>query len=119
MILSLIKITPHPKTRHEILEILRIAEFVVRTKTGCLEANVYLKKFEENLILYLELWQCREDFEKHVRSSQYDRILAALDLARDPPEVNYFEFDGPLGGLEVIKAIRTQETMINEGLPQI
>jgi len=109
MILSLIRINPHPRTRREILDILRNAEFVVRTKTGCLGATVYLKKFEEEVILYLEQWESREDFERHVRSSQYDRILAALDLARDPPEINFFDNTG-LGGMEVIEAIRTRGT---------
>ena len=109
MILSLIRINPHPRTRREILDILRNAEFVVRTKTGCLGATVYLKKFEEEVILYLENWESREDFERHVRSSQYDRILAALDLARDPPEINFFDNTG-LGGMEVIEAIRIRGT---------
>ena len=94
MILSLIRINPHPRTRREILDILRNAECVVRTKTGCLGSSVYLKTFEEEVILYLEYWQSREDFERHVRSSQYDRILAALDLARDPPEIDFFENTG-------------------------
>jgi quinol monooxygenase YgiN len=107
MILSLIKIKPHPKTRRETLAILRNAECVVRIKTGCLEASVYLKTFEEEVILYLERWQSRGEFEQHVRSSQYDRILAALDLARDPPEIEFFEKDDLLSGMEVIKAIRT------------
>jgi quinol monooxygenase YgiN len=107
MILSLIKINPHPRTRREILDILRNAEYVVRTKPGCLGASVYLKRFEEEVILYLEHWQSREEFEQHVRSSQYDRILAALDLARDPPEIEFFENDNLLSGMEVIKAIRT------------
>jgi quinol monooxygenase YgiN len=113
MILSLIKINPHPRTRRETLDILRNAECVARTKTGCLGASVYLKKFEEEVILYLEQWESREDFERHVRSSQYDRILAALDLARDPPEIEFFENDG-LGGMEVIEAIRTQGTGTEE-----
>jgi quinol monooxygenase YgiN len=107
MILSLIKINPHPRTRREILDILRNAEFLTRAKTGCLRSSVYLNKFEEEVILYLEQWQSREDFERHVRSSQYDRILAALDLARDPPEIEVFEKDR-LGGMEVIGAIRNQ-----------
>jgi len=68
-----------------------------------------LKKFEEEVILYLEQWESREDFERHVRSSQYDRILAALDLARDPPEINFFDNTG-LGGMEVIEAIRIRGT---------
>ena len=68
-----------------------------------------MKKFEEEVILYLEQWESREDFERHVRSSQYDRILAALDLARDPPEINFFDNTG-LGGMEVIEAIRTRGT---------
>jgi quinol monooxygenase YgiN len=113
MILSLIRINPHTRTRREILDILRNAEFLTRTKTGCLESSVYVKKFEEEVILYLESWQSREDFERHVRSSQYDRILAALDLARDPPEIKFIENDG-LGGMEVIGAIRNRGTGTDE-----
>ncbi len=113
MMLSLIRINPHPRTRREILDILRNAECVVRTKTGCLGSSVYLKKFEGEVILYLEHWQSRKDFERHVRSSQYDRILAALDLARDPPEIEFFENDG-LGGIEVIEAIRNRRTRVDE-----
>jgi quinol monooxygenase YgiN len=109
MITSLIKINPTPKTRREILDILRNAECVVRIKSGCLRSSVYLKTYEEEVILYLEHWQTREDFEHHVRSSQYDRILAAMDLARDPPEIYFFENEGP-GGIEVIKVIRNRGT---------
>ncbi len=109
MILSLMKINPHPRTRREILDILRNAECVVRTKTGCLGSSIYLKTFEEEVILYLEYWQSREDFERHVRSSQYDRILAALDLAREPPEIDFFDNTGR-GGMEVIGAIRNRGT---------
>jgi quinol monooxygenase YgiN len=108
MILSLIKINPYPKTRREILDILRNAECVARIKTGCLGSSVYLKRFEEEFILYLEHWQSRDDFEQHVRSAQYDRILAALDLARDPPEIEFFDNDGPPGGMELIEAIRNK-----------
>jgi quinol monooxygenase YgiN len=107
MILSLIKINPHPRTRREILDILRNAECVVRIKTGCLGASVYPKKFEEEVILYLEQWDSRENFERHVRSSQFDHILAALDLARDPPEIEFFENDGP-GGMALVEAIRNR-----------
>lgn len=90
------------------MEILRNAEFLTRTKTGCLSSSVYLKRFEEEVILYLEQWQSQEDFERHVLSSQYDRILAALDLARDPPEIEFFENDGLPGGMEIIEAIRNK-----------
>ena len=72
-----------------------------------------MKTFEEEIILYLEHWQTREDFEHHVRSSQYDRILAAMDLARDPPEIDFFENEGP-GGMEVIKNIRIRGTRIDD-----
>jgi quinol monooxygenase YgiN len=113
MILSMIKINPHPRTRREILEILRNAELLSRVKTGCLGSSVYLKKFEEEVVLYLEQWQSREDFERHVRSNQYDRILVALDLARKPPEIDIFE-DGALGGMEVIEAIRTRGDIKDE-----
>lgn len=101
------KIKPYSRTRREILDILRNAECLVRTKKGCLEAAVYLKRYEEEVILYLETWQSREDLERHVRSSQYDRILTALDLARDPPEITFLECNGR-GGIEVIETMRNQ-----------
>ena len=113
MILALIKINPHPRTRLEILDILRGAECVAMTKNGCLESSVYLKKtFEEEVILYVEQWQSREDFERHVRSSQYDRILVAMDLSSSPPKISFQEGDD-LGGMEVIEAIRNQKTRNN------
>jgi len=113
LILSLIKIKPHPRTRREILDILRNVECVTRIKTGCLGSSVYLKKFEEEVILYLELWQSRDYFERHIQSNLYDRILATLDLARDPPEVNFFEIT-ELGSMEVIEAIRSRGTRTDE-----
>ena len=108
MIISLVKITPYPKTRREILEILRSVECLTRTKTGCLGTSVYERTYEEEVILYLEQWQSREDFKHHVRSSQYDRILAAMDLAQEPPEISFFENDALPKGLAVIKAIRDE-----------
>jgi len=113
MILSLIKIDPHPRTRREIMEILRNAEFLTRTKTGCLGAAVYVKKCEEEVILYLEQWQSREDFERHIKSPLYNRLLAAMDLSVAPPEVSFQE-GTDLGGMEVIKAIRNQKAKNNE-----
>jgi quinol monooxygenase YgiN len=109
MILAMIRITPRLKTRREILEILRNAEFLTRAKPGCLGAAVYVKKFEEEVVLYLEHWQSAEDFERHVHSTHYDRILAALDLARDPPEVHFFGID-TWKGLDWIEDIRNRGT---------
>ena len=40
-------------------------------------------------VLTREEWESRETLDKHVRSDQYRTILAAMDLAREPPEIQF------------------------------
>ena len=106
MIVSLIELKPSPGKRAEILELLRYSADHVGTKAGSLGSRVYEENDGEETILYLERWSREEDFRQHVQSNLYLGVLAALDLAMDRREVNFYEVSDTKS-MEFIVAVRT------------
>jgi len=106
MILSFVKINPLPGKRQVVLDILRSVIGPTRVKSGCMDCAVYTDQGEGQTILYLEQWQSREHLERHIRSELYFRVLSAMELANEAPEI-YFHEVSDTRGLEYIKALRT------------
>jgi quinol monooxygenase YgiN len=55
----------------------------------------------------MERWDSQPEFERHIRSELYRRILAALDFSRKPPEV-VFDFVTASKGMELIEDLRRE-----------
>jgi hypothetical protein len=55
----------------------------------------------------MERWDSEPEFERHIRSEIYRRILAALDFSSKPPEV-VFDFVTTSKGMELIEALRRE-----------
>ena len=43
---------------------------------------------DDDALLFLQKWRSCEDFETFIRSENFRRILAAMDLASQSPEFN-------------------------------
>ena len=106
MILSFLKINPLPGKQQAVFDILRSVIGRIRVKSGCMDCAVYIDQGEAQTILYLEQWQLREPLDKHIRSELYFRVLSAMELAGEPPEI-YFHEVSDTKGFEYIKALRT------------
>ena len=72
---------------------------------GCAGGTVCEEKGNGNAILYLENWGSREALQRHVQSDMYIRVLHAMDLASEPPEISFYEISGQKG-LELIQELR-------------
>jgi hypothetical protein len=59
-------------------------------------------------IRYAEQWESEEALEQHLRSDLYRRVLAAMELSRQPPEVIYY-YTSNERGFDLIEAARGQE----------
>jgi quinol monooxygenase YgiN len=105
VVLSLIELTSTPRSREEILELLRYCMDGVRTKTGCLGTMVYEAGDQNETILYLERWRSAEDLHRHIQSNLYLGVLNAMDLANAPPDVRYYEVS-ETKSMELIAALR-------------
>jgi len=53
----------------------------------------------------MERWRSREALERHLRSPLYCRVLEAMELSRQPPEVEFFAVQD-IGGLELVEKAR-------------
>ena len=106
MILSFAKINPLPGKQQVVLDILRSVTDTTRLKSGCMACVVYTDQGKAQTILYLEQWQSRETLERHIRSELYFRVLSAMELAGEPPEI-YFHAVSETRGLEYVEALRT------------
>ena len=106
MILSFAKINPLPGKQQVVVDILRSVIGPTRIKSGCMDCAVYTNQGEGQTILYLEQWQSREPLDRHIRSELYFRVLSAMELANEPPEI-YFHEVSETRGLEYVESLRT------------
>lgn len=76
-----------------------------RTQPGCLRCELLLDAANPAAIELVEEWQSRADLDRHLRSDDCRRLLAAADLAAAPPS---FRIDTVAGreGIEAIAAAR-------------
>ncbi|MCK5137452.1 MAG: antibiotic biosynthesis monooxygenase [Bacteroidales bacterium] len=105
MIISFTKIDLLPGKQQVVVDILRSVIGPTRLRSGCMDCSVYTDQGEGQTILYFEQWQSREFLDRHIRSELYFRVLSAMELAREPPEM-YFHEVSETRGLEYVEALR-------------
>ena len=106
MILLFLKINPLPGKQQVVVDILRSVIGITRLRSGCMDCAVYTDQGEAQTILYLEQWQSREPMDRHIRSELYFRVLSAMELANEAPEI-YFHEVSDTRGLEYVESLRT------------
>jgi quinol monooxygenase YgiN len=97
-----------PDRRDEIVAMLLALIGPVSVATGCLKCRLFQDVVDENIVCWEEEWRTREDLYRHIASTQYRQILAALDLASTQPEV-CFEPVLDRRGMELIVSVRSGE----------
>ena len=109
IILSIVKISPIPEKRKEILSILRSIRGPTQAISGCLDCRICEEDGDDGEILYLEHWQSWEAFMRHIRSDIYSRMLEAMELSRQEPEVSFFEVSA-IRGMDLLMAVRNRKS---------
>ncbi len=94
--------------RQDVLDILASVEGPTRLKPGCLGCAVYEQHGDDRAILYLEQWRSQNDLQRHIQSALYLRVLSAMELAREAPEIGFHEVSQTMG-MELIEAMRAPE----------
>jgi quinol monooxygenase YgiN len=108
-ILSIVKIAPLPDKRKEILSILRTIKGPIQALSTCLYCCICEEEGDDGVIIYLEHWQSWEDVMRHIRSDLYTRMLEAMELSREMPDVGFYEVSA-MRGMELIGAVRKYES---------
>ncbi len=106
MILANIRMKISPQKRGEVLRILRSAIEGDKILPGCLSCRIYEDLQEDNVIMFEEMWSNEEELEQHLRSDEYRRVLLALEMALQHPEV-CFNHISSSSGFETVEKART------------
>ena len=60
-----------------------------RVETGCVRCALYADLEDPKAIVWIEEWRTQDDLERHLRSTQYRKILAALEMSSEVPDVRF------------------------------
>ena len=108
MIQASLRIVAPAERRDEIVQTFRSLIGPTEVKGGCLGCRFYQDVSDKNVLTYLEEWQTQEDLERHLRSDQYRKLLALIDLSTAPPELRFHTIS-ETSGIEYLATVRTLE----------
>jgi quinol monooxygenase YgiN len=72
---------------------------------GCIGGGVFQEVGCPEAALYVEMWQEEAQLEAHIRSRDYERLLAVMETSAEPPALR-FEFVVETRGLAWVEQLR-------------
>ena len=109
MITASLRLSIRGKQKAEAARALRSLTGPTRAQPGCVDSRVFEELDEADVLLYLEEWESLEQLERHIRSEQYRRLLAIMEMASERPELR-FDVISKRMGLELVEAVRAGQT---------
>jgi quinol monooxygenase YgiN len=109
VVFSILKMFPSAKQRVEMVEILRSVQDLTRPAPGCQGCWLCEDDLLHDHVRYVEQWESEDALTEHIRSDLYRRVLAAMELSKQRPEVSFY-YTTEKKGFEVIEAARRRTT---------
>jgi quinol monooxygenase YgiN len=105
MIHATIRIPLPSRKAGEAVEILSSVAERTRVQPGCISCRVYQDAQEKHVVMIEEVWAGQEELERHLRSSEYRRVLLVVEMAFTEPEIRFISFSRS-SGVEAIEDAR-------------
>lgn len=86
-----------PTAKDRAVNLLLSAVGVTQAKLGCISCIVARDVAEDGRIRYAEEWESEEVFQRHLRSDEFRRVLVAMDMCLEEPEVVIGNLSGRSG----------------------
>jgi quinol monooxygenase YgiN len=80
-----------------------------RVQPGCRGCHLLTDTEDPRALVLWEEWNTQGDLDRHLRSTEYQRVLAAIELSQEAPEIR-FDAVETRGGFEVVEAVRLPPT---------
>jgi len=98
----MIRIVADLDSINEIVDILSSVKGQTEGKSGCISCLILQEVNNANRITYEELWENQEQFNRHICSNLYQKILVAIDMSSQPPVVKFSTISS-VAGMELLK----------------
>lgn len=80
-----------------------------RIQPGCRACSLLFDAEDSRRLVLWEEWDTQEHLDRHLRSEDYRRVLAAIELSQEAPQLR-FDVVENTGGLEIVEAARMPRT---------
>ncbi len=104
MFINLVRIFPSASDQEAVREFLTGRLEPTRVQRGCLSCTLATESHPDAL-LYMENWETMEDLLRHLRSDDYAKVLAMMELSTSKPDVSVYDVANEQG-LELIEKVR-------------
>ena len=105
MTIGTVRILPASHRHDAVLEVLQSVQGRIRAQPGCVACDVFDEQGPERAVVLIERWETDEALETHLRSDLYRRVLGAIELSGDRPDIR-FERVASSEGIELIERLR-------------
>ena len=111
MVVVTLRIKVASMDRAEIVKLIQPIIGPVEAQSGCLLFRLYSETDDDDALLLLQEWRSQEDLDKFIRSRDFKRVLAAMDLASQLPEfsVNTVSLKS---GMKLVEKLRLNSQVI-------
>ncbi len=105
MIVVTLRILAPPERRDEIVHTLRALVEPTAIRRGNISCRLYQEIEDENALTLIEEWESQADVDNHIRSDDFRKILAVMDMSSEPPEIGFNRIS-ETAGMEKVRSVR-------------
>jgi quinol monooxygenase YgiN len=102
-----------PKDVDRAVQLLLSVTGHTQAKRGCRACRVGMEAAEKGLVHYREEWDSENAFQRHVQSEEFRRVLVAMDLCCEEPQIVIGNLSGHRG-MEYLRQLREKEVTTAE-----
>jgi len=110
MMQSIIRIMVSPEKRNASLDLLKSIIGPIQVKPGCSNCRIYQDLEDKNCLVMMQEWESEAELHNFIRSGDYRKILALIDLSREPPEIQ-FNTVSNADGIEFIERVSGKKAL--------
>ena len=104
MVQATIRMKMSPGKAKEAMEVLRPLAERTSVEPGCAGCQVYRDVLQDHTIMMEELWSSQEELQRHLCSSNYQRVLLVVEMAEGKPEITFSTISHSTGFETIVEA---------------
>jgi quinol monooxygenase YgiN len=112
VIMTLDMVVP-PERWAEVLKTFKMFAGSVKVQEGCESCRVFQDLEDETKMAFVEEWGSQAALDRHLRSHDFKKIIAAMECAVTAPRIRFLTVSNTRG-LDVIEAARTKTLSMGE-----
>ncbi len=111
MIVFSLAVFAPPSRREDLVKSFAALLEPTRVEPGCIGSSLYTDFQDPNAFMLVEEWASQAALDRHLTSSAYKTLVAAMELSERPPVIR-FDSVAERAGIEVIEAARRSQGLL-------